>query len=159
MDTTVPSPERFVLFALERGRYALRLETVERVVPSLELTPLPNSPEIVLGVFSLGGQIIPVMNLRRRFGLPERELQLTDCFVVASAADRVVALVVDDTMGIVEVPPTEIVPVSAFMGELPQIAGVIRLRSDIVLIHDLARFLSLDEARKLDSALAEVASS
>jgi purine-binding chemotaxis protein CheW len=71
------------LFTLDAGRYALSLEVVERVVPALELTPLPTAPDIVQGVFNLHGRIVPVMNLRRRFGLPERAIELSDHLIVA----------------------------------------------------------------------------
>ena len=149
------TPSRFLLFTLDAGRYALSLEVVERVVPALELTPLPNAPDIVQGVFNLQGRIVPVMNLRRRFGLPERAIELSDHLIVAQTSGRTVGLVVDDTQGIVETAAAEIVPADAFLPELPYVRGVIRLQSGIVLIHDLARFLSLPEARRLDSALAE----
>ena len=148
------TPDRFVLFSLGAGRYAVSLEVVERVVPAVELTPLPNAPDIVLGVFNLQGRIVPVMNTRRRFELPEREIQLGDHFIVAQAGRRIVALVADDTQGIVEKAPEEVISTEAFLSDLPYVRGVIRLHDGIVLIHDLARFLSLDEAQRLDVVLA-----
>lgn len=125
------------------------------MTPALELTPLPNAPAIVMGIFNLRGLIVPVMNLRRRLALPERELQLDDKFIVAQSAGRTVALVVDDTNGLVEASTDEIVPTGDFLSALPHVAGVIRLKSGIALIHDLAQFLSLDETRQLDCALGE----
>lgn len=147
------TPESFVLFALDACRYALSLAVVERVVPALELTPLPGAPGIVLGVFNLQGRIIPTMNLRRRLERPERDVQLTDQFLVAAIGGRPVALVVDATLGIVRKSAEELVPVESFLGELPQVRGILRLADGLVLIQDLARFLSLDEAAQLDGAL------
>lgn len=146
--------ERFVVFSLNGGRYALGLDVVERVVPALELTPLPNAPAIVLGAFNLEGRIIPVMNLRRRFELPERPIQVSDHFLVAHARTRTVALVVDDTMGLVERPTADITATTAFLPELPYVRGVIRLPEGIVLIHDLARFLSAEESAALEAVVA-----
>ena len=67
-----------VAFALNEQRYALRLAIVERIVRMVEITPLPNAPDIVLGVVNLQGRIIPIFNIRRRFGLEEREPDLDD---------------------------------------------------------------------------------
>lgn len=148
------APDRFVQFSLDAGRYALSLDVVERVVPAMELTPLPNAPDIVLGVFNLRGRIVPVMNTRRRFDLQEREIQVSDHFIVAKVSGRTVALVADCTWGIIEQAPDEIINTDAFLPELPYVRGAIRLQDGIVLIHDLAQFLSLDEARRLDSVMA-----
>ena len=61
-----------VVFALDEQRYALHLLAVERVVRAVEVTALPEAPEIVLGVVNVKGRIVPVINVRRRFRLPER---------------------------------------------------------------------------------------
>ena len=53
------SVDRYVIFTLDAGRYALDLDVVERVVPAMEVTPLPNAPDIVLGVFNLQGRTQP----------------------------------------------------------------------------------------------------
>ena len=150
----INTPTHFVQFSLDAGRYALSLDVVERVVPALELTVLPNAPDIVLGVFNLQGRIVPVMNTRRRFGLQEREIQIGDHFIVAKASGRPLALAVDSTEGVVEQAIENIINTEAFLPELPYVRGAIRLHSGIVLIHDLAQFLSLAEARRLDSFMA-----
>ena len=72
-----------VVFTLDERFYAIRLSAVSRVVRAVEITPLPKAPPIVIGVINLGGRIIPVVNIRRRFRLPERELELTDQLIVA----------------------------------------------------------------------------
>ena len=61
-----------VVFTLDEQRYALHLLAVERVVRAVEVTALPEAPEIVLGVVNVKGRIVPVINVRRRFRLPER---------------------------------------------------------------------------------------
>lgn len=149
------SVDRYVIFTLDAGRYALDLDVVERVVPAMEVTPLPNAPDIVLGVFNLQGRIIPLMNTRSRLGRPEREMAVSDHLIVAWSAGRRIALLVDDTTGMIERAAHEIVRADAILPDLPQVSGVIRLPDGIVLIHDLARFLSLEEASKLDAVMAE----
>ena len=69
MNAAALEPEnraRWVLFALDAGRYALPLESVERIVRAAEITPLPNTPAVVLGALDIAGDILPVFSLRRR---------------------------------------------------------------------------------------------
>ncbi|MBF8302857.1 MAG: cheW40H-4 [Candidatus Dadabacteria bacterium] len=66
---------QLVVLTLDEQRYALHLSAVERIVRVVEVTPLPKAPEIVLGVVNVQGQIIPVINIRKRFstGLKSHE--------------------------------------------------------------------------------------
>ena len=62
-----------MVFTLDRQRYALPLSVVERVVRMIEITPVPHTPDIVLGVINAQGRVIPVVDIRRRFRLPTRQ--------------------------------------------------------------------------------------
>jgi purine-binding chemotaxis protein CheW len=143
---------RLVVFRVEEGRFAVRLEEVERVVAAVELAPLPDAPRLVLGVFNLQGRVIPALDLRRRLGRPERELGISDQFVVVRSAGRPLALVTDRVEGILEVPAAEPVPIGEVVPELPGVAGILRRPDGLVVIHDLARFLSPEEERLLGAA-------
>jgi purine-binding chemotaxis protein CheW len=77
-DILLLQPQKLVIFTLDEQRYALHLAAVERVVRMVELTSLPKAPEIVLGVVNVRGRVVPVVNLRKRFGLAERGIRLSD---------------------------------------------------------------------------------
>ncbi len=93
---------QFVVFTLDGQAYALHLSVVERIVRVVEVTPLPKAPEIVLGVVNVGGKIIPVIDIRKRFRLHGREIDLSDQLVIANTLHRRVALVVDSVIGVIE---------------------------------------------------------
>ncbi len=149
---------RLMLFCLDEQRYALALPAVQRVVAAVEVTHLPGAPAVVLGVINVAGEIMPVFNLRRRFQLAEREIRLTDQFVIAQTARRNVALVVDEAEGVLEWPAAEIIGAAQFVSPGAQIQGVIKLPDGLVLIHDLEQFLSADETEVLTEALRQEAS-
>ena len=142
-----------VLFTLEEERYALHLSAVERVVRAVEITLLPKAPEIVLGVVNVHGRIVPVLNIRKRFRLPERELKLSDQIVIARTSMRTVALVVDAVGGVTELSGKEIVLPEEIVPQMQYVEGVVKLEDGLVLIHDLDRFLSLNEEITLDVAM------
>ena len=151
--TPLTSSRQLVVFRLDRRRYALPLAVVERVVRAVEVTPLPKAPRIVLGAISMHGRVLPVLDVRQRFGLPMREIRPADWFLVADTARRTVVLVVDDSEGVVDRPQADIVVSTQIVPGLDDFPGVVRLDDGLVLIHDLERFLSLDEARALEEAM------
>ena len=93
---------RAVVFCLDGQRYALPLAAVRRIVRAVEVTPLPGAPAIVLGAIDVEGSVLPVLDIRRRFLLPEREIGPADQFLIASTARRAVALVIDEAHGVIE---------------------------------------------------------
>lgn len=151
---TAASPLSLVIFSVDGQRYALHLHAVERVVHMVAVTPLPAAPDVVRGVINLAGRVLPVIDLRRRFGLPERDFILSDQLIMAAAGERTVALWVDTATGVVEQPGQEVVPADAIVPGLEQVEGVVKLPDGLVLIHDLKRCLSLEEEEKLHQALA-----
>ncbi|MBI2986297.1 MAG: purine-binding chemotaxis protein CheW [Deltaproteobacteria bacterium] len=142
-----------VLFTLDDQRYALHLSAVERAVCAVDVTPLPRAPEIVLGVINVQGRIVPVVNMRKRFRLPERDLKLSDQIVIARTSRRTVALVVDAVTGVTELSEREIVSPGKIVPGTQYVEGVVKLEDGLVLIHDLNQFLSLDEEKALDVSL------
>ncbi|HTU40492.1 MAG TPA: chemotaxis protein CheW [Candidatus Aquilonibacter sp.] len=149
------APWTLVLFTLD-SQYALHLRNVERVVRAAEVTPLPRSPNIVLGVINAHGNILPVVNVRRRFRLTEREMEPTDRLIIARTSRRRVALLVDSVTGVIERAEDDVVPADQIVPRTEYIEGVTKLDENLVLIHDLDGFLSLDEERALDDALNSI---
>jgi purine-binding chemotaxis protein CheW len=145
---------QLVVFRLEEQRYALALSVVERVVRAVEVAPLPKAPAIVIGVIDVAGKVLPVLNARKRFGLPDKEIVAADQFLIARTERRMVVLVIDEALGMVERRSSEIIAAGGIAPGLEQIQGVIQLDDGLVFIHDLERFLSLDEAGALDEALS-----
>jgi purine-binding chemotaxis protein CheW len=150
-----PALWSLVVFTLD-GQYALHLRNVERVVRAAEVTPLPRSPNIVLGVINAQGSILPVLNVRRRFRLMERGMEPTDRLIIARTSQRRVALLVDSVTGVIERSKGDVVPADAIVPRTEYVEGVTTLDENILLIHDLDGFLSLDEEGALDDALNSI---
>ncbi|MDA8179430.1 MAG: chemotaxis protein CheW [Deltaproteobacteria bacterium] len=154
----MPSAEplrSLVVFTMDAQRYAIPLAAIERVFPTAEITPIPKAPEIVLGVVDIRGRVVPVVNIRRRFRLPEREPEIYDHMIVASMGKRAVAFVVDGATGVLEIPESEITSLRDLLPRTEYVEGVIRLPGRPDLIHDLETFLSLEEEKLLDRAMSE----
>jgi purine-binding chemotaxis protein CheW len=128
---------------------------VERIIRAVEVTPLPRAPAIVLGIVNVGGRIIPVVNMRQRFRLPDRQIEPRDQVVLGQTGRRTVALVVDEVSSVVERAENEIIAAHEILPGLEGVHGVAKFDDGMILIYDLNRFLSLEEETVLDEALAK----
>ena len=155
-DSSMNNHLQLVVFALDDQRYALDLSAVERIISAAEVTPLPKAPDIIVGVINVWGAIVPVVNIRRRFRLPERELSIADRMIVARTPRRAVGLIVDTVTGIVEIAEQDVIRAESIIPGTSYLEGVVKVEDGIVLIHDLDKFLSLDEEQTLDAALSKV---
>jgi purine-binding chemotaxis protein CheW len=144
---------KIVLFSLEEPRYALYLSAVERVIRSVEITPLPKAPEIVLGVINLQGEIIPVIDIRKLFNLPTHEINLEDQFIIAKTSKRLVVLAVDSVTGVSELAHYQVTDAREAFPFADYLSGITIFENNIILINDLEKFLSLNEQQILDKAL------
>lgn len=142
-----------VVFTLDDQRYALALSATDRVVRMVAVTPLPNAPDIVLGVVNFQGRVIPVINVRRRFGVPEKQIDPGDQLIIAHTARRSVALVADAVLDVIMDTAQSRIAAEHILPRLEYVAGVIKLADGLILIHDLEKFLSLEEEDALDRVL------
>jgi purine-binding chemotaxis protein CheW len=147
--------EQLTVFCLDEQRYALPLARVDRIVRAAEVTPLPKAPDVVLGVIDVNGTVLPVLNMRRKFHLAEREIGTDDHFLIARTQRRRVALLIDKAQDVIAVPTVEIVNGDQIAPDIEQVRGVAKLADGLVLIHDLESFLSLEEEVILDQAMGE----
>jgi len=144
---------RLVAFLIDGNRYGLPLERVERVLPFVAVAPLPKAPASTMGVVNLHGQVVPVLDVRRRFGFPPRGYGLSTYLVIARSTRRVLALPVDEALGVVEANADAVKPPDSILPGIGHVAGVVALPDGLLLIHDLDAFFSLEEERQLTEAL------
>lgn len=146
------SAAQWVVFLLDEQRYALSLARVDHVVRMAAYTPLPKAPEIISGLVNVHGDLIPVVNLRKRFRLPERLPSPQDQLMIVHSTRRTLALAVDAVDTIVSFPEADLTSPEKLVPGLGFLRGVIRLpNNDILLVNDLDSFLSLDDETELDA--------
>lgn len=155
--TPEPAPgQRIVPFEVDGCRGGIIVEAVNEIVRPVAVTHLPASPGVVEGVIDLRGEVVPVLNMRRRFGLPDRETRLSDRFIVAEGGGRRIVLHVDAAEDVIELAPEELEePEPATYPEGIGVAGVAKLPTGLLIIHDVATFLSVTEKEALAAALAD----
>lgn len=146
-------PEELVVLDLEDRHYALPLPNVETVERAVDVTPLPGAPDLVMGIVCVRDRVIPVIDVRQRFHLPRKEIELSDQMVIARTRSRTVAMVVDRVGGVIHSPESARVPIRDVYPDLRHVRGVVKLEDGLVLIQDLDEFLSYEEESDLADAL------
>jgi purine-binding chemotaxis protein CheW len=143
----------FLKLYLRDQRFGLALESVERVIRMVEITPLPEAPEMILGIINVHGCVIPVFNLPRRLGLQELPTDSRHHLIIARTARRRLALLAEAAAGLDEFAASDWIAAGAIFPDLRHLKGVAKMPDGLVLIHDLEKFLSLEEEEQLDTAL------
>jgi purine-binding chemotaxis protein CheW len=147
-------PSRLVVFSLDEHLYALDLEAVIRTERMVDITPLPHAPEIVTGIINVRGEVVPVLDIRRRFRLAGRAAALSDQLLLARTARRTVVIAVDAVRGIMDSSSLEITGPEAVLPGIGYVRGVAICSDGMIFIHDLDGFLSLEEETLLETAIS-----
>ncbi len=143
--TTSPeTPEgsfQVVEFILAYEKYALETAFISEVYPLKELTPLPCTPEFVLGIVNVRGKILSVVDIKKLFGLPAKGLTDLNKLLIVHAASMEIGILADQIVGIRSISPLEV------MTSLPTLTGIraeyLRgVTRDRVVILDVKRLLS-----------------
>jgi purine-binding chemotaxis protein CheW len=146
--------ELALVFHVETQRFAIPSDRVEFVTRAAGLTPLPHAPRVIVGLVNIRGEVLPVAGPRRRLGFPDQSLRASDYFIVVRTPRRTLVLIADAVVGLLEFQSDDFSPAEEILPNLPHVAGVLRHADGMILIQDLEQFLSLDEERVLDHALA-----
>jgi len=94
---------KFLTFFLGDEEYGLPILHVQEIISVIPATPMPRTPAHIVGVVNLRGKVIPIVNLRERFGLPEVEHGSKTCIIVVYVHDRATGIVVDHVSEVVDI--------------------------------------------------------
>jgi len=139
-------------FEIDGYQFGLHLPNVERVVQAVEIQPIPDLPAMVAGLINVQGSIVPVLNTRKRLGLEERSLILTDQFIIAATDKHSIALVVDSVQGIVEYAADQLVELEQMAADKSS-ASILRIVDSMLLVYNPEKSLSKKDWSTLAVAL------
>ncbi len=135
-----------------RETFGLPISMVREVVRVPEITAVPNAPDHIEGVINLRGRIIPILDLRKRFGEKDLEPNKKNRVVVVELEARAIGLIVNSASEVLRIPPSDIEPPHNIFqeGELNFITGVGKLKGRLIMMLDLNRILQSGELRRIE---------
>jgi len=138
--------KQYICFQVGEARYALPLGPVAQVLRFEHVTPVPMAPPFVEGILNLGGEVVPVVNLRSRFGLERGEPTRRNRVLVVERDGVKHGLLVDGVKEILELEDSSIVtgspPFQGLKAEL--VAGIAKVRENLVIILEGGRLLEAE---------------
>ncbi|MFW6358841.1 MAG: chemotaxis protein CheW [Chroococcales cyanobacterium] len=137
----------YVILELAQTNYAIDAEVVQQMEMVEKITPVPNAPDYVDGVVFSRGQVIPVINLRVRFGLPKVPYDLRTRLIVVKNSDRTVGLLVDTAREFLTIRDHLIQPLPEGISQLSgqYLSGIATLDKRVVLILQVDELLKIIE--------------
>ena len=99
---------QWVTFRLDKEVYGIEVMQVQEVLRVTEITPVPGAPDYILGIINLRGNVVTVLDTRKRFGLPPKEIDDPSRIVIIESVDQVVGMLVDSVAEVVYLRYSEI---------------------------------------------------
>jgi purine-binding chemotaxis protein CheW len=144
----------FLVFEVGAYRLAISARAVARIVRAVAISPLPGAATVLEGVINVGGTIVPVLDIRLRFGLPVVLLHPDQHLILAETRGGPVALRVDRALELLALTPEMIRDAREMGPGVRYASGVAALPDGVLVIHDLDRFLSSEERLEIDQLLS-----
>lgn len=146
---------KYLTFDLAEEEYGLEILRVREIIGMMDITPVPRTPDFVLGVINLRGKVIPVMDLRLKFGLSYKEPDERTCVIVVEVQSQDITvqmgIVVDRVNEVVDVKASDVEPTPSFGVALDTsfIHGMAKVGNKVKILLDIDKVLTSDEVAAL----------
>ncbi len=145
--------DQLVVFELADEHYGVDIAAVEGIIKMQSITSVPHAPSFVEGVTNLRGSVLPVLDLRKRFGMPQTDYTNETRIVVIELGGNSVGMGVDGVSEVLRVPENAIEPPSPLVTSVDSafITGIAKVDERLVILLDLSKVLSIKESTELQS--------
>lgn len=147
--------QKLLTFSLGSEGYGVSIIKVKEIIGMMDITPVPKTPEFIKGVINLRGKIIPVMDLRIKFGMDEKEYNERTCIIVAEVnikgSQKLLGVVVDMVSEVVTISSDQVEPPPEYgtSVEHSAILGIGKIKDRVVIILDIDEIFLCDELIKM----------
>ncbi|HVP20615.1 MAG TPA: chemotaxis protein CheW [Anaerolineaceae bacterium] len=145
--------DQIVVFELGTEQFGVDISSVESIIKMQAITKMPHAPAFVEGVTNLRGKVLPVIDLRKRFGMASNEVDKDNRIIVISVNRTEVGMVVDGVSEVFTVPDQAVEPAPSIATTVDSafITGIAKLDGRLVILLDLDRVLTIQEQSDLES--------
>ena len=146
---------QFLTFNIAEQEYGIKIRHVTEIIGIQKITDLPDLPDFVKGVINLRGRVIPVVDVRLRFGMSEREYDERTCIVVVNIDETSVGLVVDTVSEVMNIPDTNIEPPPKVNKKIDGnrfVHGLGKVEEEVKILLDTQKLLFEEELEQIVKA-------
>ncbi|HIV66885.1 MAG TPA: chemotaxis protein CheW [Candidatus Mailhella excrementigallinarum] len=144
---------QLVTFSIDEEEFGVNILKVQEIIRIMEITRVPRSPEFVEGVINLRGRVIPIVDLRRRFGLAAIAHDKDTRIIVIELNSLVVGFIVDAVSEVLRIPADTVEPTPPVAAGVDSeyISGVGKLQDRLLILLDLDKLLTAEDLHRLNS--------
>jgi purine-binding chemotaxis protein CheW len=150
---------KYLTFQLGREEFGIRVLKVREIMGVLEITSVPQTPAHVKGVINLRGKVVPVIDLRLKFGLPPADYTQRTCIIVTQVKGEsgliLMGVIVDGVSEVLNLAPTDIEDTPDFGEEIAgdYLLGLAKVKGKVKILLDIDRVLSAQDLHHLKTLL------
>src|SRR5512135_850410 len=150
--------KKFLTFLMANEKYGLEILKVREIIGIMDVTPVPTTPAFVRGVINLRGKVIPVVDLRLKFGMEAKEDTQRTCIIVVHLAregqEMIMGIIVDEVSEVLDIDQDQIEPPPSFGADIKTdfILGMGKVNQRVVTMLDIDRVLSEREIALVENS-------
>ena len=150
----VEDSTNLVTFRLGSGEYAIDIMQAKEIIKMEKITLIPNAPDFVEGVINLRGNIIPIIDLKKRFNLEETEGDKNTGIIIVKIEDVDMGIIIDSISKVVSISNSDIQPPPPMLSGIGQkyIKGVGKLEDKLLVVLDLEKLFTTEEEEEEDKS-------
>ncbi len=139
-------------FELASENYGVAISDVHEIIRMVDVTKIPKAKQFIEGVINLRGRIIPIIDLRKRFGLESKAAGQDKRIIVVRVEDQTVGMIVDAVSEVLQISPSQIEGVSSLVSsqvDTEFISGIAKVDNRLIILLDLGKVLTAKERSEL----------
>lgn len=142
---------QYLTFGIQNEVYGINILSVVEIIRLISITTIPESFDFIKGIINLRGKIIPVMDVRIRFNLDEKEYDDRTCIIVTNINGYEMGMIVDMVLEVLEIPEEQVEPMPSVgsSGQQRFIRGIGKMEDGVKILLDLNRLLFDEELGKI----------
>ena len=144
---------QLVSFRLAQEEYGIEITKVQEIILMGEITRVPQTPDYIKGLINLRSTVIPIVDLRLRFGLAQEEATDETRIMVVNVAGKTIGIIVDAVSEVLRISHEQIAPPPPTVAGLGReyLTGLVKLENRLLILLDIDKILGQEEAAALDT--------
>jgi len=141
------SANRYLTFLVEDEKYGIHISRIKEIIATLNITHIPKTPDFVKGVINLRGSIIPVVDIRLKFGMPEKEMDVDTAIIIYEVDKSSIGFIVDQVEDVLSIEEKHISEAPRFGSNIDTsfIENVAEVDRDVIMLLNLEKIFEAEE--------------
>ena len=138
---------KYLTFVLNNEEYGLEILKVREIIGLMDITPVPQTPSFMKGIINLRGKVIPVIDQRLKFGIPETEYTKETCIIVVNIENRLMGIIVDTVSEVLDIMAKDIEPPPSLGSSVKTdfMLGMGKIKGKVKILLNIDKVLSPEE--------------